>query len=333
MTLADAYRRLGTVLSGLEADGIEVVDVTPVQDDSGDVLHVDVRVGIPTAADAPEPTIGVSSERGRGAVDAAVAGGSDTDSADGADDVDGPDADAESDAAPDAGSPSGHEQAAYPCEAPDCGAGFDSAAALTVHWFVAHDRPDESIHKHEPALRAAYDAYDSFSTMTDALGADVTPQTVRRNMLKFGIHELDTADDGAASAGGDGAPSPGGSDPGDDAVGETDGSTGAAEERPVTDGAGSAVAAAPDPEHDGRTLETLPDDIDVAVLREAVVEGGSLRAAARRLDRSRGATRDLLRDHDLLDLVHGRVATRPGREERADAFEQWLDDQRGGVQP
>jgi DNA mismatch repair ATPase MutL len=38
-------------------------------------------------------------------------------------------------------------------------------------------------------LQAVYDEYDTFGEMTDALDVDVTPQTVRRYMIQYGIHE------------------------------------------------------------------------------------------------------------------------------------------------
>lgn len=39
-------------------------------------------------------------------------------------------------------------------------------------------------------LRAVYGEFESFSEMRDALGVDVTPQTVRRHMIRHGIHEV-----------------------------------------------------------------------------------------------------------------------------------------------
>ena len=38
-------------------------------------------------------------------------------------------------------------------------------------------------------LEAVYETYDTFTEMTEALNVDVTPQTVRRYMIKYGIHE------------------------------------------------------------------------------------------------------------------------------------------------
>lgn len=44
-------------------------------------------------------------------------------------------------------------------------------------------------YKDPEKLRAVYDEEDTFAEMTESLGVDVTPQTVRRHMVKLGIHE------------------------------------------------------------------------------------------------------------------------------------------------
>lgn len=53
------------------------------------------------------------------------------------------------------------------------------------------EAPDSNLHRDPEALRTVYKKYDTFSEMTKALGADVTPETVRRNMVKHGIHDPD----------------------------------------------------------------------------------------------------------------------------------------------
>lgn len=44
-------------------------------------------------------------------------------------------------------------------------------------------------YKDPDALRAVYDEYDTFPEMTDALGVDVTSETVRRYMVEYDIHD------------------------------------------------------------------------------------------------------------------------------------------------
>jgi hypothetical protein len=345
MTVGDAFTQLGDLLSALEANDIEVTAVDTDGVAAGESLGVDLRLEIPTDGGGS----GLSFGRAAGVPDGerastTVQGGTGT--ADGGDEAAAATGPSETDDQGAAASGSESEPAAgsgaaetngapadtdgHACDRPDCDARFGSADALTVHRFAAHDLPDEPLHRHEPALEAAYRAYDSFPRMADALGVDVTPQTVRRNMIDGGIHD-------PASPGPE--------------VGSTDEQPSSEEDRAVTDGSGAAAgpdsraSGAPDGgptagepaagtrdagddagHEDGADppSESVVEGVTAATLREAVVEGGSLRAAAERLDRGRDETRELLSELGLLDLVHGRVANRPERAERREAFEAWL---------
>lgn len=370
MTVGDTFKQLGDLLSAIEANKIEVVAVTADEVAAGESLAVELRLDIPT--DGGES--GVLFERAAGARDGDRAGTADQEGTATADSGREPAATAapsgtadeepattSSDSEPAASPASGAaetdgvtaDQDSHACDRPDCDARFESADALTVHRFVDHDQPDEPLHRHEPALEAAYRAYDSFPKMADALSVDVTPQTVRRNMIDGGIHGPDSAGTGSRSpgkqkAGDDGGESVDGTGTPGDEQATTDG------DRAVTDGLGAAAApadstaggsedglsagtdpgastgeTADDNEHGDVTdapSETVVEGVTVDALREGVVEGGSLRAAAERLDRGRGETRKLLSELGLLELVHGRVATRPERAERSEVFEAWLAD-------
>lgn len=61
---------------------------------------------------------------------------------------------------------------------------------------------DVPVHRDPDRLREVYAACDTFAEMTEALGADVTAVTVRRNMIKHGIHEPQP--NGSVSRGDDG---------------------------------------------------------------------------------------------------------------------------------
>ncbi|UHQ96157.1 hypothetical protein [Natrinema halophilum] len=50
-------------------------------------------------------------------------------------------------------------------------------------------------YKDPDVLETVYEQYDSFPKMTDALGVDVTSETVRRYMVKYGIHDPDESAD------------------------------------------------------------------------------------------------------------------------------------------
>lgn len=48
----------------------------------------------------------------------------------------------------------------------------------------------EEPYKDPERLREVYDEHDTFPEMRDALGVEVTPQTIRRHMIEHGIHEV-----------------------------------------------------------------------------------------------------------------------------------------------
>lgn len=54
---------------------------------------------------------------------------------------------------------------------------------------TADGETDELGYRDPERLRTVYEEYDTFAEMTEALDVDVTPQTVRRYMIKYGIHE------------------------------------------------------------------------------------------------------------------------------------------------
>jgi hypothetical protein len=352
MTIADAYRRLGAVLSGLESQGIEVDAVTPDEATGEEPLVVDLRITVPSDPDAPEVRFGDSPPPESAGAD----GGPRTATAEATPSPDGADPESDSGTASAADGEIDTTDSEYPCGESGCPAAFDSEAALTVHRLSQHDRPEEPLHQHDPALRAAYAAYDSFSSMTEALDVDVTAQTVRRNMMKAGIHdpEADGRTDGdeaaredeadgesarenGSSTDDDAAEAPD-SDGDDDADGVQDPDGSAGEEQPIADGSGAAAdpgaaasgdatggSPAPGSTPADPAAQRLPEDVTVGALRDAVVEGGSLRAVARQLDRSSGEARALLDELGLLEQVHGRVATRPDRDQRAAAFDDWVE--------
>lgn len=54
---------------------------------------------------------------------------------------------------------------------------------------VRGDTQDTPLYKDPDALQTVYEEYDTFTEMTDALGVDVTSETVRRYMVEFDIHD------------------------------------------------------------------------------------------------------------------------------------------------
>ena len=157
MVASSAFKELSEVLARVESSGIELRHATVDQRLSGtDDVTAELSVGVPLAS-------GLETS---GAV-SVTADGTDLDGGRIAVDL-------TVTVSPDDGTvaSSADEQ----CE--DSGPGSDPTRP-------AYKRPD--------ALRAAYERYDTFPAMTDALDADVTSETVRRHMIKHDIHDPDDA--------------------------------------------------------------------------------------------------------------------------------------------
>lgn len=161
------------------------------------------------------------------------------------------------------------------------------------------DAPREPPYKDPDRLREVYDACDSFAEMTEALGVHVTPETVRRHMIEFGIHEprsrrtngseRDTAETSA----------PDGEE--ERVVDRPSGPTaGAPGEDPDP---GNATAVEFDPETVG-----LPDGVSAEDLKSAVRTSRTLHEVGRKLGIERERAREVLQALDLLECVTGRLA-------------------------
>lgn len=165
-------------------------------------------------------------------------------------------------------------------------------------------------------LQAVYDAYDSFPAMTDALGVDVTPQTVRRHMIEHGIHEPGS---GAPSGAADGTEPD--TDEGDgrrarESVGGGDGDQAESRRNGDQTEGRSATAHAPESRsEDDKTPTQLGefDGVDVDDLKEAVRSSRTIHEVGQRLGVPREQAFRLLNTLDLVDLVSGRLesADRP----------------------
>ena len=142
-------------------------------------------------------------------------------------------------------------------------------------------------------LREVYDTHETFAEMTDALDVDVTTETVRTNMIKHGIHEPashsseSTADPTAADR--------------NESTNENE-STG---DEDVNDNAG-AESELPD------EIE-LPEGMTLEQLKTTVQSARSFLDVQRELGGDRDTTYQLLKDLNLLDLVHGRLSKQAER--------------------
>lgn len=140
---------------------------------------------------------------------------------------------------------------------------------------------DVPYYKDYERLARVYEEYDTFAEMTEALGVDVTPATVREHMVNHGIHPPSDASE--ASRDGDGS----------DDQHESD------VEANSDDGQSLTVEA------DGYGL---PEPVTMDSLVRAVQQSRTLYEVQTALELDRATTRDLLTDLDLLDLVTSRIA-------------------------
>jgi hypothetical protein len=141
-------------------------------------------------------------------------------------------------------------------------------------------------------LREVYDDHETFAEMTDALDVDVTAETVRTNMIKHGIHEpasQSSAPD-ERPANDDDESSPAESEPDDNA-----GTDAVADETGLPDG-----------------IE-LPEGMTLNQLKTSVQSARSFLDVQRELGGDRDVTYQLLKELNLLDLVHGRLSKQSER--------------------
>ncbi|GEM_PF-1305902 len=191
-------------------------------------------------------------------------------------------------------------------------------------------------------LAEVYDSCETFAEMTDALGMDVTAETVRRYMIDHGIHEPDSYDTGGTDVeeGDDaqtGSPATADAQTGSPATADVTGAdaeptTGEGGAEPVVDeeGPGPAVGAAPsepasDPDAEPATADEpepvvvadgigLPEDVTVETFIETVRRSNTIREVRRDVGVEREDALELLRELNLLDLVVGRMAVEGERD-------------------
>lgn len=153
-----------------------------------------------------------------------------------------------------------------------------------------------SAYKDPEALRAVYEEYDTFPKMTNALDVDVTSETVRRHMVKYGIHTPPSASDGQAEADTEGDSS--GGDVAEDSVGTV----------PVADALAATERVA-----DDETLRAdglgIRQDLTIGKLADIVNRSRTVYETQRRLDTERELTRRFLEELDLLEFVTGRLSS------------------------
>lgn len=188
-------------------------------------------------------------------------------------------------------------------------------------------------------LREVYESCDTFAEMPDALGMDVTAETVRRYMIRQGIHEPTTyntsanEDDDVTTAGADTAGSKGTATSADTASGDDENAN-----RTIDTESNRSDDAEVDPAKgdDSSTLTTdeadrgstndveppavladgigLPEGVTIDTIVEAVQTSNTIYEVKQGIGVEREDALEMLKELNLLEFVAGRLATEAERE-------------------
>ena len=178
-------------------------------------------------------------------------------------------------------------------------------------------------------LREVYETCDTFSEMPEALGMDVTAETVRRYMIRQGIHEptsYDTSTDEETS---------------ENDADEKETAPDAGAERHDVDDAGRGAGDRNHRDEEGpaqssEELESpavladgigLPDDVTIDTIVEAVQTSNTIYEVKQGIGIEREDALEMLRELNLLEFVAGRLATEAEREVSRDQIIDRLREQ------
>lgn len=303
-SLSTALDELADIVDELDEGGAEVIGVSTRTESDQQELHADLELRI--SVDEPDESVGMTTsvEHDAAPPDDGVPEAGQSPDESGADET-----------TADSKGPADSDRSTVECRYEGCDEQFDTEHGMKIHHTKVHvsgaEADDLPPHRDPDALREVYTAHDSFTEMREALGTDVSAQTVRRQTIEHGIHGPGAADDAGVDATED--------DPDSGPAGDGSSSPTAADETPDGDDAGDDPDAAPSSDEEAIASpadDELPGDLTVADVRDAVEDGATLYEVQQALDLDREAARELLSWFDLLELVYGRVATQPDREAR-----------------
>jgi hypothetical protein len=299
MPYSDGLRRLATVVELLETTGADVVDARPceaAENRQTDRFRVELRLDLPLGAELSFPEAAGDVDREEHAAPSespSADAASVPEDGDATDAADGDASDADTDR--------------VPCRSASCDRSFAGEHGMKIHYSKTH--VDEKPAYRDPQrLRDAYEATDDFAAMRERLGADVSTETIRRYAVEYGIH------------------GPGAGAPNEPPTIDRSALDPAIE--PVSADAAAAPPVAAD--RPARTNsseldEALPADLTIEDVKSTVERADTLRQVASSLDLDRERARALLSDLNLLDLVHGRVATKRRRDELKSEIDRRLE--------
>lgn len=150
-------------------------------------------------------------------------------------------------------------------------------------------------HRNPAALRDVYEECDTFSEMTAALDVDVTPETVRKQMISHGIHEVESQSDGTKNN--------------DETKREsTERAEPVTDDERVEDMPATLDHSLPTASTDAmRSDGGVPLDLTVEEIKEIVDSSRTIREAQQYLKLDREQTKTYLQELNILDLVVGRL--------------------------
>ena len=205
-------------------------------------------------------------------------------------------------------------------------------------------------HRNPNRLREVYEENDTFAEMTEALGVDVTPQTVRHHMIQHGIHEPSShslsresgardqvrekeeydgsTEDGDETGDSDGTDEPSTAvdpaEPPEEEPGDAERDVELEEEVEAESEGGDEDGTPTDEEEledDIGSIEDLDlDDLELpaavsgAEFVEAVRTSRTFYEVQRSLGWTHEQTRETLAEFNLLDLVSGRLSNKPNQD-------------------
>lgn len=223
-----------------------------------------------------------------------------------------------------------------PCRHVECDETFDTERGMKIHFTKTHlegattsqeDDDDRPAYADPAQLRRVYKKFDTFEKMTEALEVDVTPATVRRHMIKYGIYDPETAEDLQNTQNTGDEISRSQADQSDPVhkSSEDDGSVGRGNpdtDEKQTENADPVarirekIAAGSDSNSPLPDAEELPDGVTFPDLVEAMVSSRTVHEVATSLEIEYDIAREILDTFDLLGLVQGRLKAQHSREER-----------------
>ena len=270
MTVSDSFRELADLIDRLEADGFDVIEITGPDGSTRVEETLDVRLTVQLPG------------------------------------FDGVSDDDRIDITPVDATMTGDGRMTIDIEVSiDLAEAAGASAEAEMSGASADDTADEPAYKDPDRLRTVYDEHDSFPAMKEALGVDVSAQTVRRHMIDHGIHEPATS---VATEEDDRE----GSDAEESADEETEGTTDPSVDDPEAGDVETTIADGID----------LPEGTSLDDIKETVLGAQTIHDVQARLNIDRERTRRLLTELDLLDLVSGRLTDEADRSASMDEIDQ-----------